>query len=286
MVKRILLIASFMMACSCDQLDFKGLFMPTGDGVEKRFEQSMQMNNELMAESISTQESYSFYVATDPHINATHNNLSIFNDALRNDNEASFGVILGDCTDIRDNIHNYLDAISYDAERHSNDYRIYHNLGNHDLYFGGWVDFKENVGPSVYWFEVTFPEGKDLYISLDTATGTLGRKQTKWLKSFLSGKRSEYRHCVILTHTNFFYTDNSQVSSGNMPLDESYALIDFFGKQKVSLVLQGHDHYREDLTYANVRYTVLGAIKDGIKAPEYLKVNVTKDNIELEWQTI
>ena len=120
-VKRILLIASFMMACSCDQLDFKGLFMPTGDGVEKRFEQSMQMNNELMAESISTQESYSFYVATDPHINATHNNLSIFNDALRNDNEASFGVILGDCTDIRDNIHNYLDAISYDAERHSND---------------------------------------------------------------------------------------------------------------------------------------------------------------------
>ena len=195
-------------------------------------------------------------------------------------------MILGDCTDIRDNIHNYLDAISYDAERHSNDYRIYHNLGNHDLYFGGWVDFKENVGPSVYWFEVTFPEGKDLYISLDTATGTLGRKQTKWLKSFLSGKRSEYRHCVILTHTNFFYTDNSQVSSGNMPLDESYALIDFFGKQKVSLVLQGHDHYREDLTYANVRYTVLGAIKDGIKAPEYLKVNVTKDNIELEWQTI
>ena len=72
----------------------------------------------------------------------------------------------------------------------------------------------------------------------------------------------------------------------NMTLEESYALIDFLGKQKVALVLQGHDHYREDLTYDNVRYTVLGAIKDGSETPEYLKVNVSQDNIELDWQLI
>lgn len=71
-----------------------------------------------------------------------------------------------------------------------------------------------------------------------------------------------------------------------MTLEESYALIDFFGEQKVSLVLQGHDHYREDLTYDGVRYTVLGAIKDEVEAPEYLKINIGQDNIELEWQMI
>lgn len=286
MVKRICLIAWATAACSCNQLDVKGLLMPTGEGVEKRFEQSMQMNKDLKAEPVSTQESYTFYVATDPHINETHANLGIFNDALRNDVNASFGVILGDCTDKRDNIQSYLNAVSYDAERHACDHKIYHILGNHDLYFKGWTAFKENVGPAVYWFEVTFPEGKDLYISLDTATGTLGRKQTKWLHSFLAENRSAYRHCVILTHTNFFYTDRSQGTSGNMALEESYALIDFLGKQKVSLVLQGHDHFREDLTYNNVRYTILGAIKDETEVPEYLKVNVTQDNIELDWQVI
>jgi hypothetical protein len=71
-----------------------------------------------------------------------------------------------------------------------------------------------------------------------------------------------------------------------MTLEESYALIDFFGEEKVSLVLQDHDHYREDLTYDGVRYTVLGAIKDEVEAPEYLKVNISQDNLELEWQMI
>ena len=270
-----------MVVCCCDQLDVSS----TG-AVDKRFEQSLEINSDLKAESVSAQGSYSFYVAADPHVKDTHVNLSIFNNALRNDSEASFGVILGDCSDKRDNIHGYIDALAYDAECHSCNHKIYHIVGNHDLFFNGWTLFRENVGPAVYWFEVIFPEGKDLYISLDTASGTLGKKQNKWLRSFLSEKRSGYRHCIILTHSNFFYTDNSQTGSGNLPIEESYALIDFFGKQKVSLVLQGHDHYREDLTYADVRYVVLGAIKDGVKAPEYLKVVVNQENISLDWQYV
>ena len=287
MVRNILPIAiGAAFACSCNQYDFKGLIMPTGDGVDARFEQSMKMNEQLKADAVTTPGEYTFYVATDPHINKTHNNLDIFNDAFRNDSEASFGVILGDCTDIRDNLSSYLEALAYSHDRHSFDHKIYHILGNHDLYFNGWVDFKEDIGPSVYWFEVLFPEGKDLYISLDTATGTLGRRQTKWFKTFLSENRRNYRYCVILTHTNFFYTDNSQVSSGNMPIEESIALIEFLAKNDVSLVLQGHDHYREDLTYDNVRYTVLGAIQDESAEPEYLKVHVCPERIDLDWQYI
>ena len=69
-----------------------------------------------------------------------------------------------------------------------------------------------------------------------------------------------------------------------MPFEESLALIDFLGKQNTTLVLQGQDHYREDLTYANVRYTVLGAIHDGAEAPEYLKGHVTPEDVQLDWQ--
>ncbi|MBR5835086.1 MAG: metallophosphoesterase [Bacteroidales bacterium] len=286
MVRRIILAIASLMVCGCNQLDLKGMFMPTGEGVEKRFEQSVSMNSDLKVEGVKAQESYTFYVATDPHVAQTHDNLDIFNNTLRNDTEASFGVILGDCIDVKDNLPAYMDALSYKPERHVCNHEIYHVLGNHDLFFNGWVNFKEIVGPAVFWYEVTFDGGKDLYISLDSATGSLGRKQTDWFKKFLAAKRADYRHCVIMTHTNFFYTDGTQGSSGNMPLEESLTLIDFLGRNDVSLVLQGHDHYREDLTYDNVRYVVLGAISDAIEEPEFLKVNVSKDEIQLEFTSV
>ena len=287
MVKRITLIIVISIAAwGCTKLDIKGIFIPTGEGVEKRYEQSMEMTGGLKVENIMAQENYTFYVATDSHIDQTHRNLDIFNDTFRNDSNASFGVILGDCIDVKGNLPKYLEALSYSPEKHSYNKEIFHVLGNHDIYFNGWVDFKEIIGPSVYWFEVIYNGGKDLYISLDSATGSLGRKQTKWLKTFLAANRNDYRHCVILTHTNFFYTDRSQGSSGNMPIEESMSLVDFFGRHDVSLVLQGHDHFREDLTFDNVRYTILGAIKDGFDDPEYLKVNVSTDEIHLDWQHI
>ena len=284
MVKHIFLALICFTVCSCNLYDFKGFIMPTGDGVEKRFEQSKAICSDLKKGAINTESEYTFYVATDPHIEKTNRNLSLFNDILRNDIDASFGVILGDCTDLKNNLHKYLEALTYQEEKHQFRHEIFHILGNHDTYFNGWNDFKEMIGPSVYWFEVIYPEGKDLYISLDTATGTLGRKQTQWFKSFLKANRHNYRHCIILTHTNFFLTDMSQVSSGNMPIEESFALIDFIGNQNVTLVLQGHDHYREDLYYGNVRYTVLGTIKDKSDAPEYAKVIVNQDGIKLDWQ--
>lgn len=287
MVRHVLPIAIVALAaCGCNHADIKGIFMPTGPGVDTRFEQSCGMNKNLKAAGVEAQQDYAFYVATDPHIKDSHRNLDIFNDAFRNDGGASFGVILGDCVDVRDNFHTYLDALAYDPARHSCDHRLFHVLGNHDAFFNGWADFRESIGPSVYWFEVVFDGGKDLYVILDTATGTLGKSQSKWFRSFLSGNRKDYRHCVILTHTNFFYTDNSQVSSGNMPLEESFSLIDFLGQHKVSLVMQGHDHHREDLTYENVRYCVLGAIHDKIKHPEYLKINVNDEGLLLDWHVI
>ena len=287
MVRHIFLIITSLVLCSCNNhFQFKGFIVPTGDAVNKRFGQSLEMHQDLNCGAVESNDEYLFYVATDPQIDKTHENLSIFNDALRNDESASFGVILGDCIDVKDNLPKYLEALSYHSEKHSYDSKIFHIAGNHDLYFDGWEDFKNLIGPSVYWFEVIFPGGKDLFISLDTATGTLGNKQTRWLKSFLTQNRQEYRHCFLLTHVNIFYTDNSQTTSGNLPIEETYALIDLLGRHNVSLVLQGHDHYREDLTYNNVRYTVLGTIKDGTDAPEYLKVHVNHEGVRLDWQLI
>ena len=51
-------------------------------------------------------------------------------------------------------------------------------------------------------------------------------------------------------------------------------------------MLQGHDHYRENLVYDGVKYTVVGTIRDESKAPEYLKVTVTAAGVSLDWQLI
>ena len=195
-------------------------------------------------------------------------------------------MILGDCTEVLNNLPTYLNSLAYNPEKHLCNYELFHVLGNHDIFFDGWAEFRELIGPSVYWFEVVFDEGRDLYITLDSANGTLGRKQTEWLKSFLKNNRSKYRHCIVLTHTNLFYTDLSQTSSGNMAMEETFMLMDLFRKQNVSLVLQGHDHYRENLVYDGVKYTVVGTIRDESKAPEYLKISVTADGVSLDWQLI
>lgn len=279
MVKYFVSLFIALISCSCTHLDVKGLFMPTSDGVQTRFEQSSRMNEGLKAGVIEADENYVFYTATDPHIDQETTNLCLFNEASRNDEETLFSVLLGDCTDIRDNLPAYLDALAYSPEKHLHDFRIFHVLGNHDIFFDGWKSYKELIGPSVYWFEVVFPQGKDLYICLDTANGTLGRKQTEWFRSFLAKNRNAYRHCIILTHTNLFYTDNSQNSSGNMPLEETYSLMNLLSRYKVSLVLQGHDHYREVLTYGDVCYTIIGAISEKSDAPEYMKIEVTPEGL-------
>ena len=131
MVKYFIFLIIAFISCSCTHLDVKGLFMPTSDGVQTRFVQSSKMNEGLKAGVIEADENYVFYAATDPHIDQETTNLSLFNDASRNDEETLFSVLLGDCTDIRDNLPAYLDALAYSPEKHLHDFRIFHVLGNH-----------------------------------------------------------------------------------------------------------------------------------------------------------
>lgn len=284
MVKRVIGFASLaLLALGCNRVDFKGFVVPTGEQVNGRFEQSFALHG---GESVATlsvaEEEYLFYVCTDPHISTTTDNLRAFVGDLRNDPSALFGVVLGDCIDQLDSMPLYVEAINHLADVRPTP--IFSVLGNHDLYFSQWNDFRDLVGPSVYWFEVAHGAGKDIFLALDTASGTLGQRQTEWLGEFLAQHRKEYRHCVVVTHTNLFYTDSSQVTSGNLPLDEMMALLDLFDRHDVLLCLQGHDHHREDLTFRGVRYTIVGTLRDEFPEPEYLRVRISAENIEYNWQ--
>ncbi len=275
-----------MLLCACERVDFVGFIAPTSDNVDRRFEQSMDINSNSDVKVIAADSRYTFYACTDTHIDGTTHNLSQFVDLLRNDANASFGVILGDCIDKKDMFPTFVKALMFSPETQMFNYDIMTVLGNHDTYFSGWNTYKELIGASVYRFEIACDNNKDLFIVLDSASGTLGYKQMQWLKNILANDRWGYRHCVILTHTNLFYTENTQTTSGCMPIEETLKLIDLFQSGRVTLVLQGHDHYREDLMLQGVRYTVIGAIHDKMQHPEFLRITMSDNGVEYDWQLI
>lgn len=285
MVKRGFWIGVIALLGGCDRLDWTGFILPPSDRVEQRFEQSMSLHGGEPAARLQAAADYPIYLCTDPHIDKEIDNLVQFADQLRGDLTAPFGVVLGDCIDRRGAMPRYAEALEPKPTQ-TGEQPIFSLLGNHDLFFEGWEDFRAWIGPSVYWFEVEFPSGRDLFLALDTASGTLGRGQYRWLCDLLTTLRPHYRHCVILTHTNLFYTDTSQVGSGNMPMEETLALLECFAKHRVSLVVQGHDHVREEVRFGEVDYLVIGTIRQECDHPEYLRLNLSDRGIERQWEVL
>lgn len=286
MVKRILLYATTLMMTACGKVDLSGFFISPGDNVDSRFEQSIGYTGDKPLDIIETDEEYVAYICTDIHLDKTQINLDAFMSDMRNDEKASLGLILGDVIDRKGKMLAFASALEWKENEQKFNRPVFVIPGNHDMFFGQWDEFKELFGASVYYVEIQSPTGTDLVIALDSASGTLGKKQMEWLKTLLATSRSYYRHCIIITHTNIFKTDNSQMTSGNMPLEETYELADLFSTYDVDLVFQGHDHYREDLYFKGVRYTLIGTIKDAAKSPEYLKVHISQEGFEYEWVSV
>lgn len=267
---------------SCARLDFIGFVTSPSDDVDKRFSASMELTSGKPASVLTNHDGqYIFYICTDVHVDKTVRNISRFMEEFRDDADAAFAFVLGDCVDKKGMMPVFAEALNEGLQTDSRP--VFLTVGNHDLYFSQWCDFKDVFGPSVYHFEVECGDEKDLFLSLDSANGTLGRRQIEWLRHLLGETRKNYRHCFVFTHTNLFKTDNSQFPSGNFSMDETMALTELFDNNDVQMVFQGHDHYREDLMYRGVRYVVLGAVGDMAQKPEYMRVKVDGGRLGYEW---
>ena len=148
---------------------------------------------------------------------------------------------------------------------------------NDDLLFIDWELYREFFGTSVYSFVVKSDGGEDLFISLDSSNGTLGKSQKEWFKRLLEDERSKYRHCVVYTHTNLYNTEGSQVGSGNYPIEETAWISNQLSKHKVDLMIMGHDHWGELYSFGGVNYIVLDALKDGVEKAGYLEIEIGED---------
>ncbi len=276
-VKKYSFLTTILLLVACERYDVAGFVSPPSKAVDARFEQSLAWQGLCGESQINVPaDEYDFYVATDIHTSNSVENITAFMTQARNDASAYFSLVLGDLVDCKGAFPLFVSALKYNALTQARNDTVFTTVGNHDLFFDQWDDYAHYFGAATYSFVVKTPNFSDLFVAIDSASGTLGCKQLQWLKRLLEERRSAYRWCVVFTHTNLFKTDLSQFPSGNLLEDETYELTDVFAQNDVDLVLTGHDHYREELTYKNVRYVSVDALKDGLPKVHYLVVHSGK----------
>ena len=256
-------ILLFLLTSCGKNIDYMGLFMTFNESPDERFEQSMDYNADHGYDIITgVPDDYKVYVMSDIHVDFSTDNLDRYvSDYLKDTVAAPFSLCLGDVINATGHFDYFYEHVKpvADAGR-----KIYYAVGNHDLYFNQWPEFRSRFHTSTYWFEVRTEGGhKDLYIALDSGNGTLGVKQRDWLEDILKTKSTQgYRHIIVFTHTNFFKKDTSQGHTSNFNLEETYDLFDLFDRYDVSLVVQGHSHARDLTIFKDVVYLRVDALED------------------------
>lgn len=266
---------------SCNEYDFPGMIVGSSPASNERFATSKAYNDANGFKALFQFDSdYTFYAATDAHVSSTTKGLSRFvSDYVADQGAASFALYLGDAMDEKDNYNLFLDAVKPIS---ASGRTLFCTPGNHDLYFGQWTDYIKAMKTASYCFYVgSSAAAMDLFICLDSASGTLGTDQRAWLETTLASAKDNYRHIIVFTHTHFFKRDNSQGHTSNFNLEEGYDLANLFSKYGVDLVISGHDHFFEDTWFKNVHFITLAAIADKEEEHYYYTFKVTSNSISL-----
>lgn len=277
-MKKLLLLLMMAFCLNACGRDLLGLVYSRSGDVETRFAQSMEYNAQTGYSSIRVpDDNYRVYVITDSHVmqKETRNLDRFVKERLLDPTAAPFWINLGDNVKGKGQagvFENHIAPLVEAGIRH------FPSVGNHDLYFGEWEEWRSRFHTSTYWFEVVTPgRGKDLFLCLDTAGGTLGRSQRAWVEDFLAGSKGKYDHVTVFTHTHFWKRDNSQFPTSNYTLEETYDLVDLFARMGVEIVLSGHDHATETTLFKGVRYETLESLKMEEISPGYNIFTYGKD---------
>jgi predicted phosphodiesterase len=267
-----LLTAILVTIASCEPIDFS---LP--EPADQRFAQSRQLLAEKSTGEITVQsDEYSIMFMADSHAGTTNNLDSVFSIAIATG--VSAVCIAGDLTsgDSRD-YEVFAGSLPGDDE-----IPTFVTPGNHDLWSDeGWKAYFELFGPSSYYFTVRTPVTADIFISIDSGTGTLGSKQLEWLEDILQNQRSGCRRCIIFTHNDFLRVRHSEIS--NPPVEELSVLIDLFTRYHVDMLVAGHDHEPSEELFGITEYVIAGAISDKDEDPNYMILKVEKGNLVNEF---
>lgn len=274
----IILSAFYLVSCNADP---KGLV--SSSDVDKRFEESSSL---LAKDDVNIPEDeFSFIVISDTHVyHGDGSKLAALKERLNQDEIDDFDgsekvndKFLIACGDISQ----CGDAEDFQAFKNAlePEFPVYTTLGNHDLYFHGWGNYKEILGKSCYTFKAGKADGPSVrFVSFDSANGTLGRRQKNWLEWVLKNKAESL--CFVFTHFEFFSPGFDTIQQYTDIEEVSY-LVYLFNKTGVDYVFMGHSHdfYDEDVN--GTHYVNVSGFVD---KEEYIrvKVNLASGTISFE----
>lgn len=262
--KIIVLLIFVLSGCDSDYVDFSGFFSSKSD-VDSRFDDKDNLN-EVNPPEIFDVNNFSFLVITDTHYyqNNPEYLKNISNDIKFKD--ISFLIICGDI--VQSGLKKQYSYLREDMTNLS--IPIYFVIGNHDLYNDGYIVYREEIGRTIYDFKI----GDNHFIFIDTANGTLGKKQKKWLEDTL--KKSDSKNKFIFSHYSPF--DNEiQTPTAMSYSNDIYYLINLLENNSVSFHISGHLHFFDRRVVRGVKYIILNDQAD-IK-DKYLKISVVEDTV-------
>jgi 3',5'-cyclic AMP phosphodiesterase CpdA len=227
---------------------------------------------------ISSDTSYSVLFCSDTHI-GTYKEFGIVLSAAKNKKAAAL-VVAGDIS--RGHVESYDTLESLMSRVDSVNW--FFTPGNHDLYFGGWDEYYKRFGASSYYFIVSTPNGNDLFIILDSGSGTLGSLQLNWLSDVLESFSASIRHITIATHLNFF--KNGFSLTNGLPMEEISFILDLCVKYKIDYIIGGHDHRRNESVIGNTNFIILDQCHDNEKNSSYLEVKYESESCSHVYHSI
>ena len=276
------LLSALLAACN-PNYDMIGMIDGTSPEIASRFADSRRFSDSAGVVHMQMPENYRLFVCTDSHIDTTHYGLEKFIHLYKADTNPHICLYLGDLINAQGYFKHADSILHLDGVMSNKADTIFLTCGNHDIYFNQWHVWQQYYGSSVYWFDTytgaDYATGKllELFICLDTAEGTLGTDQMKWLRELLKAKKDAgYRRIIVFTHTHLFKQDNSQGHTSNLSLEETYELTGLLTEAGVEYYLCGHDHSREVTGYGNVKYITVDSSTDAELNPFYMVMEVGK----------
>ncbi len=295
---------------SCEKVSPIGVLV-SGTGVEDRVKMSELYYRDYLSELdvAATDEDYSFLVGADSHVTDDTGRMDeMFDIAIEHGD--GFVAHLGDIADTKPEYYinlskslerakrkymekeytydvstdTYTDEdgniVDYDDEK----FPFFPVVGNHDITHNGWALWSNIFHSSFYEFNVYLNSEQsecDHYIFLDSASGTLGKRQIELIEQGILdvGENVKVRHTFVFTHTNLFRPSSVQFAS-TFPREEQYFLLNQFKEWNATIVFCGHVHKWDDREVGGVRYLTLESMseRNSPEPGEYLvRVNVKKN---------
>ena len=253
----------------CD-IDVLGLFVSTD--LDKRLEERDNFGFLTDSErTLSLGEEYSFIVLTDTHINKGNaRGLEKLKTIIDENTEIKFVVIVGDITHYgaaRD-IEKFIEIAR------SLEVPCYPVIGNHDIFFNNWQQWKSRIGSTLYRID---GDGTTLII-LDSANAFFGKDQLDWLEREL---KTTQGRVFVFSHTNIFV--ESLVDIEQFSDTKERARIVSILRNKCDIMFMGHVHKRIIKETGNVQYISIEDYRDN---RTYCIVTVEKSGVGYKFEKL